>query len=170
MKYKGLEYLIAAQPEISREVSNAKIIIAGAGDFTLYEGFIKDRSAFEIINQHIPDEDVALLFQQASVVVLPYIGGSQTGVVPIAYSFKKAVIVTDVGGLGEAVDDGINGLVVPPHDQDALAMAIVRLLKDEPLRKRMGEAGNKKAESELSWDKIADQTIVIYGNVIKVKK
>jgi glycosyltransferase involved in cell wall biosynthesis len=54
-------------------------------------------------------------------------------------------VVTAVGGLSELVEDGTNGLVVPPSDPEALARAIVTLLLDADLRKRLGEAAQERA-------------------------
>lgn len=165
--YKGLDYLIKAEPLITSIVPDAKIVIAGSGDFKKYEDMIINKSSFDINNRFIPDEEVAAFFQNASVVVLPYIDGSQTGIIPIAYSFSKPVIVTDVGSIPEVVDDGITGYVIPPNDPEALADAIVRLLKDDELRKTMGQNAFKKAKNELSWGNVAKMTINIYENVRK---
>jgi glycosyltransferase involved in cell wall biosynthesis len=54
-----------------------------------------------------------------------------------------------VGGIPEVVEDGITGILVPPRDPEALADAILRLAKDEKLRKEMGERGREKAIKEF---------------------
>jgi glycosyltransferase involved in cell wall biosynthesis len=169
-KYKGIEYLIKAEPLITSFIPNAKIIIAGSGDFKKYEVLIKNKNSFEIHNRFIPDEEVAEFFQRSSVVVLPYIDGSQTGIIPIAYSFKKPVVVTDVGSIPEVVDDEKTGYVVPPRNSEALAEAIIKLLKDDELRKKLGENAYKKMREDLSWDKIAEKTIGVYKAVIMRKQ
>jgi len=166
-KYKGLEYLIKAEPLITEQVPNAKIIIAGKGDFRKYEKMIAHKDKFLIYNYYISDEEAGKLFQLCSLVVLPYIEASQSGVIYPAYGFKKPVVVTDIGSLPEIVDDGVTGFVVPPKNPEALADAIVRLLKDEKLRKQMGENAYKKLKTDLSWDKIAEKTIEVYEEVIK---
>ncbi len=165
--YKGIEYLIKAEPLITKEKNNAKIIIAGKGDFSKYEKLIKSKGSFEIINKYIPDAKVAELFQRVSIVVLPYTDASQSGVLTIAYSFKKPVVVTDVGGLPEVVDHGVTGFVVPPRDEIALADAIIKLLNDDELRRKMGDNAYKKVKEELSWNTIAEKTIEVYKEVIK---
>ena len=166
LDYKGLEYLIKAEPLITEKIPDVKIIIAGEGNFEKYCNLIRDINKFEIHNRFIPDEEVAEFFQRAKVVVLPYIEGTQSGIIPIAYAFKKPVIVTNVGSIPEVVDDGKTGFIVPPRDEKALADAMIKLLKDDELRKEMGKNAYKKMKEELSWDKIAEKTIEVYKEAI----
>jgi glycosyltransferase involved in cell wall biosynthesis len=116
---------------------------------------------------YLPNERVAEVFQQSSVVVLPYVEGSQSGVVRIAYVFGKPVIVTAVGSLAESVRDGVTGLVIPPRDERALADAIVSLLTDERRRRAMGAAAAKMATDDLGWTKIAQRTEQVYREVVE---
>ena len=169
-EYKGLEYLIKAEPLITKKMPDTKIVIAGTGEnFKKYEKIMINRDNFIVHNYRIPYEEGAELFQRCSVVVLPYIDASQSGVISTAYGFKKPVVVTDVGSVPEIVDDGITGFIVPPRNPEALAEAIVKLLKDEDLRKQMGENAYKKMKEELSWDKIAEKTIRVYKKAIVAK-
>lgn len=165
-EYKGIEYLIKAEDVISKKIPNFKIIIAGGGDFERYRGLIKNKERYEIINEFIPNDKVSELFQKASLVVLPYVDASQTGIAPIAYLFKKPVVATDVGSLTEIVDDGETGMIVPPRDHIKLGEAIVELLSDEKKRKSIGERGYQKLQNELSWDRIAEKTIEVYKEII----
>jgi glycosyltransferase involved in cell wall biosynthesis len=164
--YKGLEYLIKAEPFITEKEPDAKIIIAGEGDFGKYSKLIKNTDAFEIHNRFIPDEEVPNFFQRAKVIVLPYTEGTQTGIIPIAYAFKKPVVVTNIGSIHEVVENGKTGFIVPPRDENALADAITNLLKNDELRKQMGENAYKKMEDELSWNNIAEKTIRVYKEAI----
>jgi alpha-maltose-1-phosphate synthase len=166
-EYKGLRYLIEAEPYISRQISNVKIIIAGQGeDFRKYETMMGHRESFIVYNEYISNEMVAELFQRASIVVLPYIEGSQSGVVALAYAFKKPVVATSVGSIPEVVDDGKTGYIVPPRDSVRLAKAIIDLLKNETLRKQFGENAYRMTKNELSWDNIAIKTIEAYKELI----
>jgi glycosyltransferase involved in cell wall biosynthesis len=165
--YKGLEYLIRAEPLISAEVPEARIVIAGQGeDFERYRLLMTDPARFVVHNRFLSSEERNLLFAESAVVVLPYVEASQSAVVPVAYAFAKPVVATDVGGLPEAVEHERTGLLVPARDERALADAVVRLLRDVQLRIRLGEAGRRKLETEWSPAVIAEQTARVYERAI----
>jgi starch synthase len=167
--YKGIQYLIESVPHIKKQINNINVIIAGKGNFDKYSYLIKNPENFEIINEFIPDMRVAELFRRASVIVLPYIEGSQTGIIPIAYSFRKPVVVTNVGSIQEVVEEGVTGFIVPPRDSYSLANAIIKLLKDEDLRKKMGDYAFRKMKDELSWNGIAEKIFEKYKTVSNKK-
>jgi starch synthase len=165
-RYKGLDYLIQAEPLITQKVPDARIVIAGTGeDFGRYEEAIAGRDAFEVHNYRIPYEEGARLFQQASVVALPYVEASQSGVIPTAYGFRRPVVVTDVGSLPEVVDNGMTGYIVPPRDPAALAAAIVSLLEDPAACRRMGEQGYAKLKTDMAWSTIARSLLAVYSEL-----
>jgi len=168
-EYKGIRYLIKAEPLISEKVPDLKIIIAGTGEnFNKYRELMVNQDKFVIENEHVPNEKVSELFQKASLVVLPYTDGSQSGVIPQAYAFKKPVIVSDVGSLPENVDHGVTGYIVPPRDSKKLAEVIIDLLINDEKRKKMGENAYKKTKEELSWEKIARQTVEVYKKALSL--
>lgn len=166
-EYKGLKYLIRAEPLITAQVPNARIMIAGRGeDFTRYRRMIVHPEHFIVHNEYVSEDKRAQMFRQASIVVLPYIDASQSGVIPIAYTFAKPVVATAVGSLPEMVDHGRTGYLVPPRDERALADAIVRLLRDKELRRQFGANGKRKADSEWSPNIVAQQTVAVYHRAI----
>lgn len=75
----------------------------------------------------------------------------------------KPVIATDVGGVGELVEDGVNGYLVASDDASALAKRIVELTEDENLRKSLGESGLAKAQTEFSTASQLCSTLELYG-------
>lgn len=166
--YKGLDYLIRAEPLITAAVPDARIVIAGQGeDFARYRRLMVHRERFTVRNEYVSDEDREELFRQADLVVLPYVEASQSGVVPLAYAAMKPVVATTVGGLPEIVDDGRTGCLVPPRDERALAGAIVRLLRDEALRRQMGINGRQKLDAECSPTVIAHHTMAVYHRALQ---
>ena len=161
--YKGLDYLIQAEPLISARVPNLKIIIAGTGDdFSKYERLMINRDRFEVLHQWISDEVQNQLFQRAAIVVLPYIEATQSGVVPVAYNYGKPVVATAVGALPDCVIDEVTGLLVPPRDPYRLADAIVRLLENPVERHKMGRAAKDQLDREASPKCVAEATLRVY--------
>lgn len=168
--YKGLQYLIEAEPLITARIPNVQIVIAGRGDdFGRYERMMVNRDRFVVLNERIPDEAVAQLFQSASIVVCPYIEASQSGVLAIANSFGKPVVATTVGGIPEMIEHGKTGLLVPPRDAKSLADAIVTLLQNQSLQQEMRANALRKAQHELSWKTIASQTMQVYQQAVAVQ-
>jgi len=162
-EYKGLEFLIRAEPLITARVPDARILIAGQGeDFSRYTRMMVHPDRFIVRNEFISEDLAADYFQRASVVVLPYIEASQSGVIPLAYSAAKPVVATTVGGLPEIVEDGRTGYLVAPRDAAQLADAVTRLLLDPSLRRQMGKNGKSKLQAECSSEVIARKTMEVY--------
>jgi glycosyltransferase involved in cell wall biosynthesis len=169
--YKGLDYLIKSQPLINEHIPDAKIIIAGRGeDFAPYEAMMQDKDQFIIHNRFIPDEEKHDLFRKASIVVLPYIEATVSGVIPTAYTYSKPVVATTVGGLPEMVEEGKTGYLVPPRDAEALAEAVVKILQDDTLRQQMGVQAKHKIDVEWSPEVCAQKTMSVYQQAIDHKK
>jgi len=153
--YKGLEYLIQAMPRI-RASLDAHLLVAGEfwSSKEFYERYAREfgvEQHITFIDRYIPNEELRPFFDISDVVVLPYVSATQSAVVQLAFGFNKPVITTRVGGLAEAVRDGVDGLIVPPQDEAALADAVVRFFQTdagETIRQRM--RGGQPAA--FSWD------------------
>ena len=156
--YKGLEYLIQALPRI-RERLPVHLIVAGEfwSSREFYERFAQEfgvQQQISFVDRYLPDEELQPFFELADVVVLPYVSATQSAVVPLAFGFNKPVITTRVGGLAEVVRDGVNGLIVPPQDEVALADAVIRFLTTEVgehIRNQMAAGG---ASVGYSWEEL----------------
>jgi glycosyltransferase involved in cell wall biosynthesis len=135
------------------------LILAGQGDLGKF--FIDAIDDNIIINRFIRDKEVARLFEVSGVVVLPYLSATQSGVIPLAYAYGKPVICTKVGALDELVCDGQTGLVINPHDHEALAKAII-ILADKDTRQKMGNAARNYLESSISWQHLAAKHVENY--------
>jgi glycosyltransferase involved in cell wall biosynthesis len=170
-KYKGLEYLIRAEPLITAELPDTQFVIAGEGeDFGQYRQMMVHPQRFVVHNEFVSYQKCAELFRRVSVVVLPYVEATQSGVIPVAYTYGKPVVATAVGGLPSQVDHGKTGFVVPPGDETALAEAIVRLMRDKQLRRTFGDNGRRKMQTEWSAEVVAEQTVPVYRKAIDAAK
>jgi len=152
---------------VCAEFPEAKIIIAGRGeDMQHYRNGMHDPASFVVLNDWITDQHRSELFARCSMVVLPYIEASQSAVTPIAYAYEKPVIVTRIGGLPDMVDHGKTGLLIPPRDVDALADAMLQLLRDRTARIEMGRAGKRKLLRECAPPVVVAQTLDVYRQAI----
>jgi len=171
VEYKGLNRLLDVMIMLGNKY-RFKLIIAGEGNLAPYQEKIRriNHELIEVHNQFIDDEQVARFFQRAKLVVLPYMEGTQTGIIPIAYAFSKPVIATDVGSFSEAIEDGKTGLLIPPNNSEMLKNAIIRLMTDDSVRKEMGKNGYLKMNTDLSWDTVLSGTLPIYSQIIEMNK
>ena len=132
-KYKGLDILIEAFPKILASNPEARLLIVGEfyDDPKVYFELIKKlniEDKVKVINQFVSNEEVAKYYQVADVVLLPYRSATQSGILNVAYGFEKPVVVTDVGGLAEFVDEGKTGFVVTPNSPDAIAEGVQKFI------------------------------------------
>jgi glycosyltransferase involved in cell wall biosynthesis len=109
-----------------------------------------------VVNRWIDDTEVAPFFQQAAVAVLPYTTASQSGVIPLAATFRVPVIATTVGALPDQIQNGETGILVSPNSVDELVKAIDLLLDRPDLAARMGEGLARSTGESGNWDHIAD--------------
>ncbi len=124
-KYKGLYHLINIMPELVKKDPSVKLLIVGDfyEDREVYFAQIQEKGLLQhivVCDKFIPDSEVEPYFMASDVVVLPYDSATTSGVIQAAYFFGLPVIVTDTGGLKEAVAENETGYVVPAFDEDAL--------------------------------------------------
>jgi len=158
-RYKGLDVLLDAMAAVWAAVPEATLIVAGEGKIAPHPALADPR--VEVRSGFLPDARLPELFAGATCVALPYLQASQSGVGSLAKPHGRALVVSAVGGLPELVSDG-SGLVVPPRDAPALAAALVSLLRDPQLARRLGRAGAETAARAGSWDAVAKLTLAAY--------
>jgi N,N'-diacetylbacillosaminyl-diphospho-undecaprenol alpha-1,3-N-acetylgalactosaminyltransferase len=100
---------------------------------------------------------------EADIVVLPSYREGVPRTLLEAASMGKPIVTTEVPGCREVVEEGTNGLLVPPRNSKALADAIARLAKDPAMRERMGKAGRQKALEEFSIERVVGAYLDLYG-------
>jgi len=111
----------------------------------------------------VPPAELNRLYARSAVVVCPS-HREGFGVACLeAMAHGRPVVASAVGGLLDLVVDGETGISVPPGDVGALRAALERLLADRDLRRRMGEAGRRRAAEHFSWDAVTRETVQLYA-------
>jgi glycosyltransferase involved in cell wall biosynthesis len=158
-EYKGLKYLLRAMPQIIQADKNIKLIVAG--DFGTeqqdYQQLIDElqiQNYIVVFDGYQPDHEVEKFFAACDLVVCPYVSATQSGIVQIAYGFEKPVLVTNVGGLPEVVEDGKTGYIVESCNPTQIAEK-VNLFFGEKQAGMMHEYIHKEAE-RFSWDRMTE--------------
>jgi glycosyltransferase involved in cell wall biosynthesis len=172
--YKGLEYLLKAFGRIKEQIDTALLVVAGRiadEDPAMYAHYSRLLSQFaeenpvKCVTDYVPFEQAGNFFSAADVVVLPHVKPSQSGVLFAAIAAGKPVVVTDAGGLSEAVENGRTGFVVPPRDTTAIAEALIKVLQDPAVMERMGREAKALAETRYSWEGVAARTLRLYRSL-----
>ena len=162
--YKGIEFLLQAARIIHREIPDLEFVIAGSGTYYFDISQYKKDEHIRIINRFISLNELNALLQKAIVTVCPYTDATQSGVVMTSFTMQVPVIVTNVGGLPEMVDDGKSGFVVEPRNIEQLISAIIKVYDDECFRLEMKNYIFKSYyEGSRCWKNIAETYIYIYN-------
>jgi glycosyltransferase involved in cell wall biosynthesis len=149
--YKGIHELAAAWRLVARRVPDARLRIVGRGaQRRVVERLVQDLPASAEWTAHLPGPDVAAALDAATALALPSRSEGLGRVVVEALCRGRAVVATRVGGITDLVEDGVNGVLVPPRDPAALADALVRVLGDPALAHSLGAAGRASVEPWLA--------------------
>jgi len=164
--HKGQRHLIEAARLVLPQVPDARFIIAGEGELRpALERQIKDHH----LEKHVLlvgfRPDVLSLHKAFDIFVLSSVTEGLGTSLLDAMAAGKPVVATMTGGIPEVVVDGETGFLVPPRDHAAMAEASVALLKDEALRRRMGEAGRARACALFSAERMVQETLRVYQRV-----
>ncbi len=145
-EYKGVSTLLEAYSRLRRNWPDGEIvpelILAGKGIAPMNR---PEEGSSGVVwhKRFIPDEEAIDLFQSCSLVVLPYVDGTQSALIASAYYFRKPVLVTNVGALGEYVEQGITGRIVPPGDARVMGEVLREMLLDKAMLRQMGDNGRE---------------------------
>ncbi len=160
---KGHPTLLEAWPAVLRAVPDAYLLIVGEGsrrdalESQARELRIAHRVVFTGRRDDVPAVTAAL-----DVAVLPSYREAQGMVILEAMALSRPVVASAVGGIPEMIEDGVTGLLVPPHDAEALAGAIVRLLKNHPLADTLGRAGHDMVHDRFCIELMVNALESIY--------
>ncbi len=158
-EYKGLKYLLQAMPVIIEKEDKVRLLVVGefGADRDEYRQMIEELGMQErvtIIDRYTPDREVEQYFAASDLVVLPYVSATQSGIVQVAYGFTKPVVVTDVGGLPDVVNDGKTGYVVEPERPEAIAEAVLNYYREG--KQEIFEENIRKEAYRFSWERMGE--------------
>lgn len=159
---KGFDVLVEAWPLVAAAVPGARLRIGGDGAMRL----ALDRPGVELAGQ-VAWDDVPRFLAEADIFVLPSrrdSRGNLDGLPTVlleAMGCGAAVVASDVGGVALAVQNGQNGILVPPGDTEALAAALIGLLADPDRRQTLGTAARRTVEERLNWAAVAGEFAAI---------
>ena len=164
---KGVVEYVKAANTVRRKMSRAMFVLAGSPDpdnpGSVSHDDLREWAASNdvLIAGHVTD--MPTLLALSDLVVLPtYYPEGIPRVLIEAAAMARPIVSTTIPGVAEIVEDGVNGLLVPPRDADALASAIERLLDDPDLRAEYGAAGRLKAEREYDDREVAQRYVEEY--------
>jgi glycosyltransferase involved in cell wall biosynthesis len=117
----------------------------------------------------VPQENMPRLYAGCDVYCAPGLGGETLGIVLLeAMASGAPVVASRIPGYDETIQDGVNGILTPPADPEALSMALVRVLLDKSLRERLSAAGLDRAR-EYAWPKVVLRTLDFYRELLSGK-
>jgi len=164
---KGHIVLLRAFAQARRQVPSLRLDIAGRGPL---------EPALRALTKELGIEDgvrflgyvapIQRAIEDAAAVIVPSMGEGFGMVALEAMERARPVIAAEIGGLGELVEDGVTGYLVPPGEAEPLADAIVALASDLPRAAELGQAGRRRALEEFLQDRCTDRTEALYREAL----
>ena len=168
--HKGQRYLIDAAARVVRAVPDARFVVVGGGELakTLQRQIKHLHLEKHVFLTGFRPDVLSLLKSFDLFVMSSTTEGLGTSVLD-AMACGRAVVATKAGGLPEMVVNGETGLLVPIRDHDALADAIVHLLRNEAQRDQFGQAGLARARRVFNAQRMVDETLNVYERLVDTR-
>ncbi len=166
-KRKGLKYLIRAFVGVQRAIPESRLIVVGAGEFGRYESTVRKARLRDVVfRSNVPFDDLPRYHHTAHVFCAPNTGFESQGIVLLeAMAAGLPIVASNIDGFAGVVTHGVEGLLVRPEDPQALADALIELLRDPERSRAMAERGRERAQY-FSWDRVSQQVLSYYERLI----
>ncbi|MEW8030527.1 MAG: glycosyltransferase [Candidatus Thiodiazotropha sp.] len=166
---KGHRFLLQAMPRLIRSFPHLHLLLFGKGP--MRQTLEQQIEALQL-RQHVTlagfRDDLPQLLPCLDLLVHPALMEGLGVALLQAASAGLPIVAVEAGGMPEAVEDGVNGLLVPPGSGEALADAIYQLLDNETLRRRMGESGREKMRRGFSVERMVSENLAVYRDLLGV--
>jgi glycosyltransferase involved in cell wall biosynthesis len=168
---KGHQHLVEAAALVVREVPDARFVIVGEGELReALERQVKEKH----LERHIIlagfRTDVLELTKGFDIFAVSPVHEGMCIALVDAMAAGRPAVGTRTGGIPEVLVDGETGFLVEPRDHKGMAAALVALLADDTLRRRMGEAGFARARERFTVDRMVRETAGVYERVLKDRR
>jgi glycosyltransferase involved in cell wall biosynthesis len=169
--HKGQKYLIDAAALVVREAPEARFLVLG-------EGELRATLEHQVKHLHLSQHVVFAGFRADALAVLKGLDlfvmssvteGLGTSLLD-AMAAGRPIVATRAGGIPEVVVDRATGLLVPPRDADALAAAILEMLRNEAMRREMAAAGFARVRQRFSVDRMVEETLRVYAALARTTR
>jgi len=165
--HKGQRYLIEAAHLVVRQVPDARFVILG-------EGELRELLEKQVHEHHLEKHvllpgfrtDVLGCIRSVDLFVMSSVTEGLGTSLLDAMAASRPIVATSAGGIPEIVENGVNGLLVPPRDAPSLAAAIVRALKDPALRQQLGAAGFARVNERFTVERMVEATAAAYQRIV----
>lgn len=160
-KTKGQEYLVQALAKLIDEAPTLRLTFVGPGDSEWLGRLIQNANLENVTKISPARDDVPACLAAADLVVHPSLVDSFSQLLIEVQAVGTAVIATDIAAASEQINDGVTGIIVPPRDQVALALAIKRLYLDPILRESMGKEGSKLVRQKYQVQDMVEKDLEV---------
>jgi len=175
LPHKGIEYVIAALPNIIQRFPKTLFIVAGetkdVGYLQALKKLVEEQDLHTNVKftGYVPEDQLNIYLSSADVVALPYSSITQSGILPLAVGAGIPVVASAVGGLKEVLKKHFVGLLVPPTDVEKITQAVLKLLSNASLYQLIIKNESNLAK-QWSWKNVSKNHVLIYRHLARFKK
>jgi len=169
-KRKGFDYLLKAYMEVKRNYPKCRLIAVGPGTRLRrkYQRRVKSNGLEDVIfTGYATYNELPRYYKTADVACFPATGRESFGIVLLeAMAVGKPIVASEITGFANVMSHNVEGIMVPPRDEDKLAEALVKMITDKEMREQMGHRGRPTA-LQYDWNSIARRVMDYYEKTLE---